>query len=77
MLIVIIAAIAIASISGIIKNSSISAFKSNAKMVLKQLNYEKLKNENFDFSTLNIDNLDELGVIKLPPHSQNLSSSYT
>ena len=45
---VIILAIAIPTISNLVNNSRISAFRSNAKMVLRAVKYRKLKDENFD-----------------------------
>jgi Tfp pilus assembly protein PilE len=53
----IILVISIASISKIVDVAAKEAFKSDAKMLLHQLEYEKLKDEDFDVTTLNINTL--------------------
>jgi prepilin-type N-terminal cleavage/methylation domain-containing protein len=49
----IILAIAIPSITGVIKLSAIRSFESDAKMVLKSIDYKKLEEENFDPTSIN------------------------
>ncbi|MCU7522807.1 MAG: DUF5011 domain-containing protein, partial [Ignavibacteria bacterium] len=56
----IILAIAIPTITGVIRSSSKNAFESDAKMVLKGVNYKKLENESFDPTTVNKSNIYEL-----------------
>jgi prepilin-type N-terminal cleavage/methylation domain-containing protein len=59
----IILAIAIPSISNIINSSKESAFESDAKMVLKAAEYAKLANESFDPTTITKENMQEkIGV---------------
>lgn len=58
----IILAIAVPGISNIIDISRQSAFESDAKMVLKQLEYEKLKDESFDVTTVNIETLSNFNL---------------
>ncbi len=53
----IILAIAIPGISGVLKSSQKGAMKSDAKMLLQQVEYEKLKDSSFDISTVNVDSL--------------------
>lgn len=66
----IVLAIAIPGIAGIVKSATKGAFKSDARMVLKQLEYEKLKNESFDPTDINKDNINDL----LELSNQNYSS---
>ena len=56
---VIILAIAIPTISNLVNNSRISAFRSNAKMVLRAVKYRKLKDENFDPLLVTKENMNE------------------
>lgn len=56
----IILAIAIPSISGIVKESTKRSFQSDAKMVLKAIEYAKLKDENFNPADVTKDNITSL-----------------
>jgi prepilin-type N-terminal cleavage/methylation domain-containing protein len=58
----IILAIAVPSISSMIGNAARSSFTSDVKMVLKQLDYEKLKNEGFDITAVNEDTISGFGL---------------
>jgi prepilin-type N-terminal cleavage/methylation domain-containing protein len=69
----VILAIAIPSISSMLKNTTRSAFESDAKMLLKQVEYARLNNSSFDPTTINTstlsnfnlssNNYDSLGII--------------
>lgn len=56
----IILAIAVPSISGMISGSTRGAFESDAKMVLKQLEYKKLEDDTFDETTITESNIKSL-----------------
>lgn len=56
-ILVLILAIAIPVVSNVIKKSTISSFESDAKMVLKAIEYRKLEDENFNPLTITKDNL--------------------
>ncbi|HHT38463.1 MAG TPA: DUF5011 domain-containing protein, partial [Mollicutes bacterium] len=59
----IILAIAVPAITGIIKLSAKSAFESDAKLLLKAIDYKKLTDAEFDPSMLNVNNIaKELGL---------------
>ena len=53
----IILAIAVPTISGILEESRKSSFESDAKMVLKGIDYKKLEKEDYDETSLTIDNI--------------------
>jgi prepilin-type N-terminal cleavage/methylation domain-containing protein len=55
----IILAIAVPSIIGVIKNSSKAAFQSDAKMLLKAIDYKKLENENYVPSNLTLSKIEQ------------------
>jgi prepilin-type N-terminal cleavage/methylation domain-containing protein len=66
----IILTIAVPSITGVVNNSTKEAFKSDAKMVLKAVDYKKLQVEDFDATSINKNNINTfLGV-----SDQNYSS---
>jgi hypothetical protein len=54
--------IAIPSISSMLKNVTISAFESDAKMLLKQVEYARLNNSSFDPTTINTSNLSNYNI---------------
>jgi prepilin-type N-terminal cleavage/methylation domain-containing protein len=56
----IILAIAVPGISGIINSSKISAFESDAKLVIKSIGYQQLNNASFDPETINENNVKDL-----------------
>jgi prepilin-type N-terminal cleavage/methylation domain-containing protein len=56
----IILAIAIPTITGVIKSSAKRAFESDAKMVLKGIDYKRLENETFDPTIIDKSNIYEL-----------------
>lgn len=56
----IILAIAVPGISGIIKSSTRASFASDAKLILKAVDYKMLENENFDISSINKSNIKDL-----------------
>jgi prepilin-type N-terminal cleavage/methylation domain-containing protein len=59
----IILAIAMPSISGVIKNSTKNAFESNAKLIIDTIKNKTLIDSNYDVSAINVGNLkNELGV---------------
>jgi prepilin-type N-terminal cleavage/methylation domain-containing protein len=58
----IILAIAVPGIANIINSATIGAFGSDAKMVLQQIEYEKLKDENFDPSLVNQDTITNYNI---------------
>ena len=61
----IILAIAIPGISGIIKSATKSAFASDAKVVIKNMNYKLLSDETFDVTSIDETNIESiLGVSK-------------
>lgn len=70
----IILAIAVPTIMGIIKGASKGAFESDAKMLLKAIDYKKLENESFDPTTITKDNIGELlGLSKENYFSVNIT----
>jgi prepilin-type N-terminal cleavage/methylation domain-containing protein len=56
----IILAIAVPTITGIVKNSTKNAFQSDAKLVLKGVDYKKLENAGFNPTSVNKNNIGEL-----------------
>jgi prepilin-type N-terminal cleavage/methylation domain-containing protein len=71
----IILAIAVPGISSTLKSTSKSAFQSNAKMILKAVENKKYENENFDVTSINIDNIDEiLGLSNTDYRSINIET---
>jgi prepilin-type N-terminal cleavage/methylation domain-containing protein len=56
----VILAITVPSISNVMKNSTKSAFESDAKMVLKAADYKKLEDSSFVETLVNQDNVDQL-----------------
>jgi type IV pilus assembly protein PilA len=56
----IILAIAVPSISDIIENSTKESFGIDAKMVLKAINNKKLESRDFDVNNINKDNIEDL-----------------
>jgi prepilin-type N-terminal cleavage/methylation domain-containing protein len=56
----IILAIAVPGITGIIENSTRGAFQSDAKMVLVAINYQKQRDDNFDETSVNAENIDDV-----------------
>jgi len=48
-------------ISNLMKDATKSTFKSNAKMLIHQIEYEVLSNDSFDPNLLNVDNLSDYG----------------
>jgi type IV pilus assembly protein PilA len=56
----IVLAIAIPSISAVINKSTVSAFESDAKLVLKAAEYKVLEDTSFDPTTINKDNINNL-----------------
>lgn len=58
----IILAIAIPGISGIIKSATRGAFESDAKMVLQQLEYEKLRDDSFVVETTSIETISDFNL---------------
>ncbi|HHT37918.1 MAG TPA: DUF5011 domain-containing protein, partial [Mollicutes bacterium] len=70
----IILAIAVPTITGIIKSSTRSAFESDAKLFLKAINYKKLTNTDFDPTILDVNNIDEeLGLSPANYSSVNIA----
>ena len=75
-ILVIILSITIPSISIMIEKTNVSAFESNAKLVLKAADYKKLENEQFDITLINEDNLNSvLGLVEENYSSLNISTS--
>jgi type II secretory pathway pseudopilin PulG len=56
----IILAIAIPTITGMIRSSSKSSFESNAKLLLKAVDYKKLEIDSFDPTTVNKNTINSL-----------------
>lgn len=58
----IILVIAIPSLLGIINLATTNAFEIDAKMVLEQIRYEQIKDENYDVSALNTSTIQNLNI---------------
>ena len=59
----IILAIAIPSISGVISNAKKSSFDANVKLIIKNMEYKKLSDSSFDPTSIDeVADLDQLGV---------------
>ena len=56
----IVLAIAVPSITGIIENVTINAFEQDAKMIIKSINYKSLMNDNFKATDITKENITEL-----------------
>ena len=56
----IILAVAVPSIANIVNSATMGSFKSDAKMVLTAIDYEKLKDENFVFTTIDENNIADM-----------------
>jgi uncharacterized protein (TIGR02145 family)/prepilin-type N-terminal cleavage/methylation domain-containing protein len=56
----IVLAIAVPSITGIIENVTINAFEQDAKMIIKSINYKSLTNDNFKATDITKENITEL-----------------
>jgi len=56
----IVLAIAVPSITGIIENVTIKAFEQDAKMIIKSINYKSLTNDNFNATDITKENITEL-----------------
>ena len=56
----IVLAVAVPSIANIVNSATKGSFKSDAKMVLTAIDYEKLKDENFSFTTIDESNIADI-----------------
>ncbi|MDD3048678.1 MAG: DUF5011 domain-containing protein [Bacilli bacterium] len=66
-ILIIILAIAIPTITLVVEDSKQKAFKSDAQMVIRTVNLKKLENETFDPTTYNDDLAELLTILKLDP----------
>jgi prepilin-type N-terminal cleavage/methylation domain-containing protein len=63
----VILAIAIPGISGIIKNSTMSSFESDAKMLLKAVDYKLLEDSSYDITSINTTNIEN--ILRISPNN--------